>query len=125
MKYTYVTTYPYTIKTYPYTIKEFLIMNLQEFKYDFENKLKDKIHFDLQEFHYLPYAFGHGILAYRINGYNYKFIYDGRDRDNTLLCERSSRHEKYANSNWYKQFEQIGMVLTDTQIQLIIADNKS
>ncbi len=98
-------------------------MTLQEFKYDFENKLKDKIVFDLHEFHYLPYAFGHGILAYRINGYNYKFIYDGRD--NTLTCERSNRHEKYANSKWDKQFEQIGLVLNDTQIQLLITDNKS
>ena len=53
-------------------------MNLQEFKDDFEKKLKGNITFELLEFIYQPYLFGSGIIAFRVKGYNYKIIYDGR-----------------------------------------------
>lgn len=69
-------------------------MNFQEFKNELEDKLKGKISFELLEFIYQPYVFGSGIIAYRIKGYNYMIIYDGRD--NKLQIKRSKPHTEYA-----------------------------
>ncbi|HTA63541.1 MAG TPA: hypothetical protein VK835_13840 [Bacteroidia bacterium] len=92
-------------------------MNFQEFKIDFENKLKDKVPFELLEFHYLPYIMGAGILVYRINGYTYKLTYEGRDA--ILMCEQSKLHEKYDKCTWGKLFQQSGLVLQPTNSNLI------
>lgn len=76
-------------------------MNFQTFKDTLEENLKDKISFELLEFQYMPYSFGSGLLAYRINGYNYRLLYDGKE--NELTCEQSKAHDKYfGNLNWTK-----------------------
>lgn len=75
-------------------------MNFQTFKDNLEEKLKDKITFELLEFQYTPYSFGSGRLAYRINGYNYRLTYDGKE--NELTCEQSKPHEKYFGCSWTK-----------------------
>jgi hypothetical protein len=76
-------------------------MNFQEFKNSLEDKLT--VAFELLEYHYIPYAFGSGYAAYRINGYNYLITYDGRD--NLITLKRSNHHEKYPDSNWIEIFE--------------------
>jgi len=94
-------------------------MDFQQFKNDIESKLKGETAFELQEFRYLPYAFGHGILVYRIKGYIFRFTYDGRD--NLLTCERSNSHEKYPHCNWTVLFENSGLVLDKKQTDIIKA----
>ncbi|MEO6849333.1 MAG: hypothetical protein ABI203_10965 [Mucilaginibacter sp.] len=93
-------------------------MDFQQFKIDIEGKLKDKVDFDLQEFRYLPYAFGNGLLAYRIKGYIFRFTHDGRD--NLLTCERSNSHEKYPHCNWTILFENSGLALDQKQIDVFL-----
>jgi hypothetical protein len=77
-------------------------MNFLELKEQFENKLKDKFKFELLELHYVPYAFGSGLIAYRITGRNVKAIYDGKENQVQLLV--SSNHDKYANASWTSIF---------------------
>jgi len=83
-------------------------MDFQQFKNGLEGLLKEKAEFELQEFQYFPYCFGHGTLAYRIKGYNVRFTYDGRD--NLLTCERSNFHEKYTKCSWTILFKSEGLI---------------
>lgn len=89
-------------------------MNFESFRKQIESALNSNVSFELQEFHYEPYSFGNGILAYRINGLIHKFIFDGRE--NELKWMKSKPHQKYfgANLNTYKSFE--GLVITETEL---------
>ena len=75
-------------------------MNFLELKNQFEHKLKDN--FELLELHYAPYAFGSGMVAYRIKGQNVKLIYDGKDDQIEFLI--SVKHDKYSNASWTTHF---------------------
>jgi hypothetical protein len=90
-------------------------MNFEEFRTDIENKLNSIARYELLEFHYVPFSFGNGLLAYRISGRNHRLIYDGRD--NELTWERSELHEKYfgAKFSMFKKFE--GLNLTEEEIK--------
>ncbi len=52
----------------------------------------------MQEFHYLPYSFGSGLLAFRVKGDIYKITYDGRFK--ILTVSKSVVHEIYPASKW-------------------------
>ena len=80
-------------------------MDFQGFKEILEQKFE--MPFELLEYKYMPYHFGSGMVAYRVNGYNIRLTYDGRD--NLLTIERSNHHEKYTECNWHKVFEQTGL----------------
>lgn len=71
-------------------------MNFLELKEQFENKINDA--FELLELHYAPYAFGSGMVVYRVKGQIIKVVYDGRDDYIELFV--SSQHDKYANASW-------------------------
>lgn len=82
-------------------------MDFQEFKGILENNLKVKFTFELLEYHYLLYLMGSGVLAYRINGFVFRFTYDGKD--SILTIEKSNYHDKYKECNWTKIYEQSGL----------------
>ncbi|NNU34585.1 hypothetical protein HK413_11745 [Mucilaginibacter sp. S1162] len=92
-------------------------MNFQQFKNEIEEKLIYKSTFELQEFSYLPYVFGHGIVVYRVSGHIFRFSYDGKD--NLLTCERSNVHEKYPKCNWTTLFQISGLILNEEQIDIL------
>jgi hypothetical protein len=73
-------------------------MNFDEFRKDIEAKLNDVVQFELQEYHFTPYSFGNGILAYRIRGQNHKFIFDGREEELIWLISKS--HQKYFGADF-------------------------
>ena len=77
-------------------------MNFEDFRKDIELKLSSIAEFELQEFHFLPYSFGSGLLVYRINGQNHKFVFDGRE--NELIWLKSRTHQKYTESD-FTEFE--------------------
>jgi hypothetical protein len=86
-------------------------MNFEDFRKDIESRLISKIEFELQEFNFLPYSFGSGLLAYRINGQNHKFIFDGRE--NELIWLKSKTHQKYTESD-FAEFEKFdGLKISD------------
>lgn len=93
-------------------------MDFQQFKNDIEEGLKEKVAFALQEFRYLPFDFGHGTLAYRINGYVIRFTYNGRD--NLLTCERGNSHQNYPDCNWTILFENKGLILNQNQTDILL-----
>lgn len=62
----------------------------------FEAQLKD-IKFELQETNYTPYAFGSGMVRYRINGRYVKIFFDGRDRLVEVMV--FPKHNKYTNAD--------------------------
>ena len=79
--------------------------NFLELIGQFEIKLKDEFKFELLELHYLPYAFGYGMTAYRISGRLVKVVCDAKDFRMEIFI--SGKHEKYANvsdSNWTNIF---------------------
>ena len=81
-------------------------MNFQTFKDLLEEHFS--VEFEMLEYHYSPYAFGSGYVAYHIKGYNYMIIYDGRDKVTTV--KRSNKHENYKDANWTViSFEQQGL----------------
>jgi hypothetical protein len=90
----------------------------EQFKSDIEGKLKEQATFNLEEFTYLPRAFGHGVLAYRVKGYIVRFTYNGRD--NLLTCERSHNHEIYPHCRWNVLFESSELVINQTDIDLLL-----
>ena len=73
-------------------------MNFEDFRSQLENQLQTTVKFELQEFLYQPYAFGNGLLGYRINGKCYRLTYDGRERQ--LRVDSSEPHEKYFGATW-------------------------
>jgi Txe/YoeB family toxin of Txe-Axe toxin-antitoxin module len=86
-------------------------MNFEDFRKEIELRLISKIKFELIEYSFLPYSFGSGILAYRINGQNHKFVFDGKDNELTWL--KSKSHEKYNENEFteYGKFE--GLKISD------------
>ena len=86
-------------------------MNFEDFRKDIESRLISKIEFDLQEFNFLPYSFGNGLLAYRINGQNHKFIFDGRE--NALTWLKSKTHQKYFGSDFTEVEKFDGLMISD------------
>ena len=79
-------------------------MTFETFKTDIETILANQTKFELVEFHYLPYSFGSGLLAYRIAGKFHKFVFDGRDGE--LSCYRTNKNDKYETENFelYRTF---------------------
>jgi len=73
-------------------------MTFEDFRLELEAELEKIVRFELQEFHYEPYSFGNGLLAYRINGRNYRFRYDGREKQMTV--DASEQHQKYFGALW-------------------------
>ena len=69
-------------------------MTFLELKNKFEKEVNQS--FELLEMHYAPYAFGSGMIAYRINGIMIKIIYDGKD--NQVQFFRSKEAQKYSTS---------------------------
>lgn len=65
---------------------------------EIKNKFEDEINrsFELLEMHYAPYAFGSGMIAYRINGILIKIIYDGKENQVQLL--RTKEAMNYSTS---------------------------
>ncbi|MEO8085424.1 MAG: hypothetical protein ABI763_01315 [Bacteroidota bacterium] len=68
----------------------------------FENAVQTDFKFELLEFHYVPYSFGSGMKAYRINGRAVKLVYDGRDYLATLYI--SEKHITYSRAEWTEIF---------------------
>ena len=64
-----------------------------ELKDQIELQLKNDFKFELLEIQYAPYAFGNGMIAYRIKGRVVKIIYNGRDNQIELMV--SAHHVKY------------------------------
>ncbi len=64
-----------------------------ELKDQIELQLKNNFSFELLELQYAPYAFGNGMIAYRIKGRVVKIIYDGKDNQIELMV--SAYHVKY------------------------------
>lgn len=87
-------------------------MNFEDFRKDIESRLISKIEFELQEFNFLPYSFGSGLLAYRINGQNHKFIFDGRENELTWL---KSKTQKYFGSV-FTEFEKFDGLIISHQV---------
>jgi hypothetical protein len=73
-------------------------MTFEEFRIDIENKLNSIAELELHEYHYEPYSFGSGILAYRIEGQNHKFVFDGRENELTWFV--SKPHQNYFGANF-------------------------
>lgn len=93
-------------------------MNLEDFKENIEISLRGISNYEIQEYHYYGYAFGSGIYVIRLAGYNFRFVYNGKD--SMLSIEKSKRHEKYPNCNWIKIFEAKGLILTKEQLESIL-----
>lgn len=90
-------------------------MNFEGFRKDIETKLTSIAEFELQEYHFEPYSFGNGILAYRIKGQNHKFIFDGREKELTWLISKS--HQKYFGAN-LTEFKRIdGLEISSEELE--------
>ena len=89
-------------------------MNFENFRIDIETKLNSITDFEILEFHYHPYSFGNGQLAYGIKGKIHKFIYDGRDNILTWLIGK--KHEKYfgARLTEYNTFN--GLIISEEEL---------
>ncbi len=90
-------------------------MNFEDFRKDIELKLDTISEFELLEFHFEPYSFGNGILAYRINGKNHTFIFDGRE--NELTWSISKSHQKYFGANWNEYKRINGLELSSKELE--------
>lgn len=73
-------------------------LDFLELKVHIETQLKNNFKFELLELQYAPYAFGNGMIAYRIKGRVVKIIYDGRDNQIELMV--SANHVKYGRAEW-------------------------
>lgn len=93
-------------------------MTFEDFRSDIENKLSALAPFELQEFHFQPYNFGSGILAYRVNGTIHKMEFDGRE--NQLRWFTSHSHEKYSKSTFKEVLSIQGLEISKGQLDLII-----
>lgn len=81
-----------------------MLTDFQQLKDTIEMRLLfAKVDFELQEFHYLPYAFGNGLLVYKLKGFIYKLEFDGREK--LLIISKSNFHEKYNSCNWLTLLE--------------------
>jgi hypothetical protein len=89
----------------------------------FEKSIEEDFELELLELHYIPYAFGSGTKAYRINGRNIKIIFDGRD--GLLETLISGRQEKYNSSNWTTTFNGTTTDFIDKEIEKLKSKLKS
>ena len=94
-------------------------MNFEEFKSLLEKEVSSIKKFELLEYQYHPYSFGSGILVYRIGGRNFKFSYDGRDKD--IEIDISKSHEKYPQCSWEKNMRFEDMTLCLESVNNIIS----
>ena len=90
-------------------------MNFEEFKKDIESKLDSITKFELQEFHFEPFSFGNGILAFRIKGQNHKFVFDGRENELTWLV--SKPHQKYFGADLTEFMRKDGLDLSIAELE--------
>lgn len=90
-------------------------MNFEGFRNNLERILKSIAEFELQEYHYEPFNFGNGILAYRIKGQNHKFIFDGRENELTWLV--SKPHQKYFGAKFKEILRTDGLELNSERIE--------
>lgn len=90
-------------------------MNFEEFRRDIESKLESVTKFELLEFHFEPYSFGNGILAYRINGRNHKFIFDGREKE--LIWLVSKPRQKYFGAKLTEYIRKYELELSVPEIE--------
>ena len=89
-------------------------MDFEEFRKEIESRLSSIIKFELLEFQFLPHSFGSGILAYRINSQNHKFVFDGKE--NELIWLKSKVHQKYSEKD-FTEFEKFdGLVIGDEML---------
>jgi hypothetical protein len=88
-------------------------MNFEDFRENIESKLNSITEFELQEYHFEPYSFGYGILAYRIKGRNHKFIYDGRENELTWSVSKSHQNYFGANFSELKKFDGLKIELEE------------
>ena len=98
-------------------------MDFLELTDRFEKNIKQNFEIELLELHYIPYSFGSGTKAYRINGRNIKIIFDGRD--GLLETLISGHHEKYSSSNWTTTFNGTATDFVDKEIEKIKVKLKS
>ena len=90
-------------------------MNFEGFRKDIESKLIQIAEFELQEFHFEPYSFGNGVLAYRIKGRIHKFVFDGRENELTWLI--SDYHQKYFGANLTELKKLDGLEISAEQLK--------
>ncbi|PQB04339.1 hypothetical protein [Aureitalea marina] len=90
-------------------------MTFEDFRNDIEAKLNSIADFELQEYHYEPYSFGNGILAYRIKGQIHKFIFDGRENEMTWFS--SKPHQKYFGADFKMLMRNNGLELTSDELK--------
>ena len=90
-------------------------MNFEEFRNNLERILKSIAEFELQEYHYEPFSFRNGILAYRIKGQNHKFVFDGRENELTWLV--SKPHQKYFGAKFKEILRMEGLELNSDRIE--------
>jgi hypothetical protein len=93
-------------------------MDILEFKEDIERRIGVYSQFELQEVNYRAYCFGNGVLAYRIRGYCFQFIYDGKE--DQLIILQSNRHEKYPRCHWTQILKKDGLSFDDIDIQMLL-----
>lgn len=90
-------------------------MNFEDFRKEIECKLNSIAEFELQEYHFEPYSFGNGILAYRIKGKNHKFIFDGRENQLTWLISKPHQNYFGAELTEYRRFD--GLELSADELE--------
>ena len=90
-------------------------MNFEDFRKDIEFKIASVAEFELQEYRFEPHSFGSGLLAYRINGLNQKFVFDGRDNELTWLV--SEPHQKYSEADFKEIARKNGLHLTTEELK--------
>ncbi|WP_190810975.1 hypothetical protein [Flagellimonas sp. S3867] len=90
-------------------------MTFENFRNDIETKLNSIAEFQLQEYHFEPYSFGNGVLAYRIKGQNHKFIFDGRENELSWLS--SKPHQKYFGADFKTLMKIDGLELTSDELK--------
>ncbi len=76
-------------------------MTFEDFRLELETELKRIVRLELQEIYDEPYSFGNGLFAYRINGRNYRFKYDGCEKQITV--DVSEQHQKYFGDSWNRR----------------------
>ena len=90
-------------------------MTFENFRKEVEFKLNSITEFELQEYHYEPYSFGNGVLAYRINGHIHKFVFDGREKELTWFV--SKPHQKYFGADLTVFMKNDGLELSIDALQ--------
>jgi hypothetical protein len=73
-------------------------MTFKEITEKLESVIGEQRKFELLESNYPAYAFGSGIVAYKVNGMVLKLIFDGRDGEITLLI--SPKHARYPRTEF-------------------------